>query len=269
METMQNDKPSLGRKPKFGPKLKNTSWENVAGWYSQLLESEGTYQKELILPNLLRLMDIRSSDVVLDLACGQGFFAREFYKKAKQVIGVDASSSLVAIARKTSPKALAFHIARADEQSFIKDGAVDKVAIVLALQNMENTAAVTQECARVIKKGGDLFIVLNHPAFRVPKESSWGWDEKEKVQYRRVDRYLSELKVSIAMHPGKTSTSYTTSFHRPLQSYFKALGKAGFGVVAMEEWNSHKKSELGPRAAAEDIARKEIPLFLCLVGKKM
>ncbi len=253
---------------KSTPKPKDTSWENVAGWYDQLLEGEGTYQRELILPNLLRLMDIAAGDKLLDLACGQGFFAREFYRVTKHVIGVDASRSLVDIARKNSLKGLEFHIAQADALTFIKDGTLDKVAIVLALQNIENIHAVAKECARVVKPGGKIYIVLNHPAFRVPKESSWGWDEKEKVQYRRVDRYLSELKVPIAMHPGKTSTTYTTSFHRPLQSYFKALGKAGLAVIGMEEWNSHKKSEPGPRAAAEDIARKEIPLFLCLVCKK-
>jgi hypothetical protein len=120
----------------------------------------------------------------------------------------------------------------------------------------------------VTKKGGSLYIVLNHPAFRVPKESSWGWDEAEKKQYRRVDRYLSELKISIQMHPGDKPSQYTTSFHRPLQYYFKALYKAGFSVQLMEEWNSHKQSQKGPRAEAEDIARKEIPLFLCLVVVK-
>jgi hypothetical protein len=38
-------------------------------------------------------------------------------------------------------------------------------------------------------------------------------------------------------------------------------------VTMLEEWNSHRKSEPGPRAKAEDLARKEIPLFLCLVAK--
>lgn len=110
--------------------------------------------------------------------------------------------------------------------------------------------------------------MLNHPAFRIPHESSWGWDEKEKKQYRRVERYLSELKADINMQPGKKSGVYTVSFHRPLQYYFKALNKAGFLISLAEEWNSHKKSQPGPRSAAEDIARKEIPLFMCLVAVK-
>jgi ubiquinone/menaquinone biosynthesis C-methylase UbiE len=253
-----------------------TSWEHVAEWYDRLLEGDGagTYQKELILPNLLRLMDLKPGDRVLDLACGQGFFTREFFKIAKNVTGVDASKTLIALAKEHSPSSghgkIDWQVAEADKLPFLKDGSIDKAVIVLALQNMEDIAGVFKECARVIKPGGSLFFVLNHPAFRIPKASGWGWDEKEKVQYRRIDRYISELKVPIDMHPGqKSGGGQTLSFHRPLQSYFKALGKAGFGVVGMEEWNSHKKSEPGPRAVAEDRARKEIPLFLCLVCRKI
>ena len=198
----------------------------------------------------------------------RGSFTREFFKQANNVVGADASKALIEIAQKNSPKAIQFHVAPASELPFIKDRSIEKTAIVLALQNIENVAGALRETARVMKKGGVVYIVLNHPAFRVPQESSWGWDEKEKKQYRRVDRYLSELKVSIQMHPGDKPSQYTTSFHRPLQYYFKALGKAGFSVTLMEEWNSHKQSQAGPRALAEDIARKEIPLFLCLVAVK-
>ena len=260
----------LNQKPKPTKTSKTTSWENVAEWYDKLLEGEGTYQKELILPNLLRLMDIRRGDLLLDLACGPGFFAREFAARGAMVTGVDASTALIAIAKKNvvSNSAATFYTSSADALPFIKNGDIDKGAIVLALQNIENVAAVLRECARVIKKEGELYIVLNHPAFRVPKASSWGWDEKEKTQYRRVDRYLSELKVPIQMHPGDKPNQYTTSFHRPLQFYFKALNKAGFSVSLMEEWNSHKKSQEGPHAKAEDLARKEIPLFLCLMALK-
>jgi ubiquinone/menaquinone biosynthesis C-methylase UbiE len=247
---------------------KDTSWEHVAGWYDELLKEEGIYQKELILPNLLRLMEIKKGEAVLDLACGQGFFAREFLKGGARVIGADISRTLIDIARRDSPGAVRFHVAGAESLPFLEPASIDKVAVVLALQNIENTAGVFRECARVLRKNGRLYAVMCHPAFRVPKSSSWGWDEKEKTQYRRIDRYLSEAKIKIDMHPGEKLAQFTLTFHRPLQFYFKALHKAGFAVTALEEWNSHKKSEPGPRAKAEDAARKEIPLFLCLVAVK-
>ena len=91
----------------------------------------------------------------------------------------------------------------------------------------------------------------------------------EGVQYRRVERYLSELHIPIQMHPGADPREKTLSFHRPLQSYAKALASAGFAIARIEEWNSHKKSQPGPHAKAEDLARKEIPLFLLLEAKKI
>ena len=254
------------------PSKKNdTSWNHVAGWYERLLEGEGTYQKDLILPNLLRLMDLghgRHGDAVLDLACGPGFFAREFAARGARVTGADASQSLIEMARGEKIPGAQFFVARADRLAFIKDATIDKAAIVLALQNIENVGNVLRECARVLKPGGELYLVLNHPAFRVPQASSWAWDEKTKMQYRRIDKYLSESKTQIQMHPGAKPGEHTTSFHRPLQYYFKALNKAGFSVTALEEWNSHRASEPGPRAKAENEARKEIPLFLCLVANK-
>jgi len=244
-------------------KKANTSWGKSAEWYDEMLKSSDTYQRKLILPNLTRLLNFKKGEIVLDLACGQGFFAKEFVKGGAKVIAVDVSKELIALANKDA-KNVEFHTTNADNISFLKNNSVDKVVIVLALQNIENVSGVFKECARVLRQKGELYIVLNHPAFRVPKQSDWGWDSEKQVQYRRIDAYISESKVKIQMHPGDDPKDTTLSFHRPLQFYMKALHKAGFAVSQLEEWTSHKKSEAGPRAKAEDTARKEIPLFLFL-----
>jgi hypothetical protein len=89
------------------------------------------------------------------------------------------------------------------------------------------------------------------------------------VQFRRVDRYLLPRKSPIVTHPGKTPDVYTWTFHRPIGAYVKALRNAGMLVDAMDEWPSHKTSAPGPRAAAENAARKEIPMFLALRAVKV
>lgn len=263
---------------------RTTSWGGVAGWYDELLEADAdTYQRRVILPNLLRRMDIRRGERVLDLACGQGFFSRAFHAAGARVTGVDISKELIALAAKHSPKEIVYRTGSADALGFLESGSFDKVTLVLAIQNIENVHGALAECARVLRPKGILYIVMNHPAFRVPKESSWGWDPSapldaargkqlgasaEGIQYRRIDRYLSESKEKIQMHPGDKPSEYTLTFHRPLQFYFKAFARAGFAVTGLEEWISHKKSEAGPRAKAEDRARKEIPLFLFIESVK-
>lgn len=257
-------------KMKKEPKNAKTSWGKVADWYDEMLEQkENTYQKNVILPNILRLMNIKKGETILDLACGNGFFTREFLKKEAKVIGVDISPELIEIAKKNSSAKIDYLISPADHLADVKEKSVDKIAIVLAMQNIENIDGVFKECGRVLKDGGKMFLVMNHPSFRIPKSSSWEFDEKNKVQYRRMDEYMSEFKSKIEMHPGKTKSEQTISFHRPLQVYFKALKKNELCVNGLEEWISDKKSQSGPRAEAEDKARKEFPMFLFLESSKI
>lgn len=253
--------------------MQKTSWGPVAEWYDDLLEGgEGTYQKEVILPNLLRLVELQKDKNVLDIACGQGFFSRAFAEKGAKVTGVDISPELITYAQQHSSKDISYFVNSAEVLTDIKDASFDGSVIVLALQNIEHIQTALQEAARTLKSQGSLHIVLNHPAFRIPGRSDWSWDEKTQTQFRRIDAYMSERTNSIDMTPGEknlTKKKYTVSFHRPLQVYFKALNKAGFTVSRLEEWISHKKSQKGPRGAEEDRIRKEIPMFLYIEAKKM
>ena len=248
---------------------KDTSWGGVADWYNTLLEEEkDTYQAQVIAPNLLRLLKLEPDMAVLDLACGQGFFSRLFKQAGATVTGVDIAPELIAIAKQKSPE-ITWHVAPAENISMLPDASFQAITIVLAAQNIADLRTAFTECARVLKPNGKLLFVLNHPAFRVPQFSSWGFDEAAMAQYRRVDRYLSESKSEISMHPGVAPSETTVSFHRSLQWYMKALRGAGFAMTGMEEWISHKVSDSGPRKDAENRARKEIPLFLCVEASKL
>ena len=143
----------------------------------------------------------------------------------------------------------------------------DSAICVLALQTYGIFGALAQ-VSRLLKKGGAFVSVINHPCFRIPRHSEWGFDPDAGVQFRRTDRYLSEDSYAVQMHPGSAPLVTTMSYHRPLQLYMKELAKHGFVLAGLEEWISHRLSEKGPRAKAEDRARKEFPLFLMLNARK-
>jgi ubiquinone/menaquinone biosynthesis C-methylase UbiE len=259
------------KKNKTSKKPTDTSWNRVASWYDELLTTDSdSYQTKVIAPNILRILDLKKGELVYDLACGQGYFSNIFYKSGAQVIGSDLSKRLIETAIKNSPKEIRFYNSKAEKASFLKDLSVDVIVIILAIQNIENVSDVFAECKRILKNNGRIVLVLNHPSFRIPQGSDWLFENG--VQYRKVGQYLSESKISIDMTPGEKNPHKkikTISFHRPLQYYVKLLSKNGFAITRLEEWISHKKSQTGPRQKAEDIARKEIPMFMCLEVKKI
>ena len=75
------------------------------------------------------------------------------------------------------------------------------------------------------------------------------------------------------MNPGEKNTKKkktTISFHRPLQYYAKIFAANNFSITRIEEWISHKESEKNAkRKKEEDIARKEIPMFMMIEIKML
>lgn len=247
---------------------KDTSWGKVALWYDEHLKGDNTYHEQVVAPNLLRVVNLKSDQSLLELGCGQGFFVDRFSKLSDKVVGVDLGKELIEIAKKKIPK-VKFFVGNAESEKILIGEKFDCITIILALQNMKDLNAVTKNLDRLLAPGGKVVIVINHPTFRIAKNSEWGIDKEKNIQYRRVDAYMSEMEMTIDMTPGKTSgKEMTVSYHRPLQVYSKAFGKAGFAIVKIEEWISHRKSA-GVHAKMEDTARKEIPLFMCLVLKKV
>lgn len=250
-----------------GPK---TDWDAVAEWYDELVGDQGSeYQREVIFPGVLRLSAIKPGQGVADIACGQGALCRILRQAGATVTGVDASRELIGAARDRSGDEIKYLVGDARDLSFLPADRFDAVACVLAIQNIHPIRPVFDGACRALRAGGKFVLVMMHPCFRGPKETFWGWDAKAGVQFRRVDRYLQPRKAPIVTHPGSSPDGYTWTFHKPIEAYVKALRQAGLLIDALEEWPSHKTSGPGPRAAAENRAREEIPMFLAIRAVKI
>lgn len=245
-----------------------TSWGKVAKWYDDYLKDPDSYQAKVVAPNLLRLVDLKPTESMLEIACGQGYFLDKFFAQSKNLTGLDIGAELIEIAKKKN-KNINYIVASADEKNILEGKQFDVITIILALQNIKNLDAVSENIARLLNSNGRAYIVLNHPSFRIPQHSDWYFDETKKIQGRKVDTYLSQIEIKIDMNPGTDLKEFTKSYHRSLQVYSKSFARNNLAISKIEEWISHKKSEFGPRADAEDRARKEIPMFMCLELKKL
>ncbi len=255
------------------PKSGSLGWQRVAGWYDALVGERGSeYQQKVVIPRTLRLLDAKAGERVLDVACGQGVFCRVLADQGVRVTGVDVAPALIDAARRRNESdrlAIDYRVGDARRLAEVVDsGAFAGALCILAIQNLAPLSPVWEGCWRALAPGGRLVVVLMHPCFRVPRTSQWGWDERAARQYRRIERYLSSARTEIQIHPGADPSQTMPTFHRPLQAYVNTLGSAGLTIDRLEEWPSHKTSPAGPKKAALDESRREIPMFLALRARK-
>ena len=257
------------RKPiknsRISSQRKQTLWDQASRWYDSLVGMSGSdYHQTIVMPGVLKLLELKAGRRVLDLACGQGVFSRFLLEKKIKPEGLDSSEELLRMARSHSVKPIKYHLGSAGDGKLLDGQEFDGIACLLAVQNMEKVEPVFQNVARWLKPKGKFVMVLTHPCFRIPRQTHWGWDDEKKIEYRRVDRYANEMKIPMLTPPFIDKVNFTMTYHRPLQNYFSALLKAGLCVDSLEEWMSNKESAPGKRSRGENRARKEVPLFMAI-----
>ncbi|CAN5488735.1 class I SAM-dependent methyltransferase [soil metagenome] len=251
-------KPRSKRRSKRSHKPTATSWEPLARWYDGWVGPGGSrHHRELALPAVLELLDLRAGESLLDIGAGQGVLAPHASASGARYTGLDASPSLIRLARKRHGAAGRFLVgdARAlDKVAELNGQRFDAAVFLLSIQDMDPLEEVLASASRVLEDSGRLVMLMTHPCFRVPRQSGWGWDEERKLRYRRVDRYLSPLAVPMKPYPGGRGVS--RSFHRPLEAYINGLGSQGLLVECVREIAAPKEAQ-------------EIPLFLGLRARKL
>ena len=105
---------------------------------------------------------------VLELGPGTGKNTIWLAKRARSVIGLDASAGMLAIARariETAGVAKAVQLIQHDIQTEwpIADESIDVIVVDLVLEHVERVGPVFAEAARVLRFDGSVFICELHP----------------------------------------------------------------------------------------------------------
>ncbi len=222
---------------------RSRSWDSVAGWYAGWVGAHGSaHHQKVIHPLTLELLQPGPDDLVLDLGCGTGSLCRPLLNAGAEYLGVDLSPRMISWARQNQPPAARFEVADATrlKASHLAQelGSFTAVTFVLSIQDIEPLKEALRSAASALAPGGRMVMALTHPCFRISRQSGWSWDAGRKLASRRVDRYLTPLRVPLTPGDGSGRPGHgghTFSYHRPLSLYLNTLRQEGFELEEVLE----------------------------------
>ena len=186
--------------------------------------------------------------VTLDIGCGEGRLPRDLKALSYEVIGVDASATLIRHAQEADPDG-DYRIADAGALP-VADGSMSLITAFMSLHDVDDLDSAVREIARVMRPDATFTAAIVHPI-----NSAGTFESGEADAAFRMAAYLDEWTYADAVERDGLRMTFT-SRHRPLQAYFEALEAAGLAVDRL--------LEIADTTASEGSRWRRIPLFLHL-----
>jgi len=233
-------------------------WDSNACWWDDRIGDGNDFQTLLIEPATERLLAVSSGDVILDIACGAGRFARRMADLGAHVVAFDSSAKFIERARERTPKdtAIEYHLLDAADPDALESLGTrrfDKAVCTMALMDMPEIAPLFSALPRVLKPAGSFVFSVTHPCFHSAAIQRFA-EMYEEQAGRHIIR--TGVKVSSYLSPFAKKTEGIIGqpvpqwyFHRPIHLLFQCGFEAGFVVDGIEEPGlpASEKSKAGVR----------------------
>ncbi len=225
-------------------RLSREAWNANAEFWDAHMGEGGSFQRNLIGPSAERLLDLHRGERVLEVACGNGMFARRMAALGATVVATDFSEKFVEIAgaRTTEHRErIEYRVADAtDEAQLLALGAraFDAGVCLMGMMDMPTVEPLWRALAQLLRPGGRIVFAVMHPCFN-------GRDMRQFIEEEDRDGTLITTR-------GVIVTQYKTFapvrglgirgqgqphwyFMRTLADLFAPCFHAGFVLDALEE----------------------------------
>lgn len=231
--------------PEFNEAVRS-AWDTNADYWNRRMGEGNAFHNSLVRPTQERLLALRPGEEVLDVACGNGHFARQMADLGANVTGIDFAPRQIANAIEGSSDygdRVNFLVADATDESALAElGAkrFDAISCGMALMDMAEIAPFATASRRLLKPNGRLVFTVMHPAFNSPNGLVRVAERLEQEDGRIVETLA--VKVSHYIRPaayrgvamvGQPSLQHY--FHRPISVLVNAFFDAGFVADRIEE----------------------------------
>ena len=204
------------------------NWSGLSGWWLNEVDEDPAYEAD-VTPLVRDLLQASAAEKILDVGCGEGRLMADLAVEGGEPYGVDLSSELLETARLYGP------VVRGvlPSLAYIRDGAFDAALVSLVLEHLEDEATFLAELGRVVRPGGRLALVINHPIFTAPESAPI--QEPDEVLWR-PGRYFER-----GYTDEKAGEGVIRFHHRTIAELLNAASQGG--------WDLQRMVEMGATAA--------------------
>jgi len=232
--------------PELNDEVREIWTRNADHWDGRMGEGN-TFHRHLVGPSVEGLLALRPGEEVLEIACGNGQFARRMAELGASVLATDISQRLIEHARARTaertdlPERATFEVLDGTSEAellALGDGRFDAAVCNMGLMDMAQIAPLLRALRRLLRPGGRFVFALSHPCFNQPG-TRLVMEEEDRDGELVVQRAVKVVsyrgtgaKKGLAMAGQPLPQWY---FTRTLTEIFGACFAAGFVLDGLEE----------------------------------
>ena len=181
---------------------------------------QGQFNRWYARPAVLDLLGDVAGRRIVDAGCGSGPLLADLEERGASVAGFDASPAMIRLARERLGAEADLEVADLTQPLPYDDEEFDAALAVLVLHYLEDWSRPLVELRRVLKPGGRLVVVVNHPV--IPP-----------VMYPEMNYFATVPNEEEYDFDGVSAT--LTIWYRSLSAMSDSFTAAGLRILAISE----------------------------------
>jgi SAM-dependent methyltransferase len=219
-------------------------WDQNARWWDGRMGEGNDWHRLLVAPAVEKLLGVQPGERVLELACGNGQFARRLASMGARVVACDSSAAFLNCARlRTSEHSESVEYRLIDltveeHLAALGAGEFDAAVCNMALMDIACITPLLRMVRRTLKAGSRFVFSIPHPCFNT--NGTTLLVERDDYQGDGIASFSVRVRQYRSLAPqkgigivGQPQPHYY--FHRPLHTLLGACFTAGMMLDGLEE----------------------------------